>query len=111
TKIINGVEVDLSTVVVVGDYIGAQMAGFDAEGQIGLIDHLQDGEEDAEYVDRRVVVQGTPPIVTTHTGSLPDGMTFDDVTGILSGTPTENGSFDFSVHSTDANGGDVSKDY
>lgn len=111
TKVINGVEVDLSTVVVVGDYIGAQMAGFDAEGQIGLIDHLQDGEEDAEYVDRRVVVQGTPPIVTTHTGSLPDGMTFDDVTGILSGTPTESGSFDFSVHSTDANGGDVSKDY
>jgi hypothetical protein len=110
-KIINGVEVDFSTIIVVGDYIGAQMAGFDAAGQIGLIDHLQDGEVNVPYIERRIVIAGTPPIVTTQTGLLPEGMTFDEVTGILSGTPTETGTFTFTIHSTDAAGGDVTTTY
>ena len=110
-KEIDGVEVDLSTVVVVGDYIGAQMAGFDAAGQIGLIDHLQDGEINVPYVERAVVIGGTPPIVTELTGALPDGMTLDLVTGLISGTPTESGLFPISVHSTDAAGGDVTMAY
>lgn len=110
-KIINGVEVDLSTVVVVGDYIGAQMAGFDAAGQIGLIDHLQVGEIDIPYVERTMVIGGTPPLVTTLTGSLPAGMDFDVVTGVLSGTPTEIGAFTFTLHSTDSVGGDVTRTY
>lgn len=105
------VTTDLSTVVVVGDYIGAQMAGFDAGGQIGLIDHLQDGEIDVEYVDRSIVIGGVPPIVTTRTGALPDGMMFDEVTGVLSGTPKVSGAFTFDVHSTDADGGDVTATY
>ena len=66
---IHGV-VDYADTVVVGDYIGAQMAGFDPAGQIGLIDHLQDGEIDVAYVDRTIVVGGTPPIVTTTSGAL-----------------------------------------
>ncbi len=37
--------VDCSAQVVVGDYIGAQMAGFDAAMPLGLVDHLQDGEK------------------------------------------------------------------
>jgi List-Bact-rpt repeat protein/putative Ig domain-containing protein len=111
TKVINGVEVDLSTVVVVGDYIGAQMAGFDAAGQIGLIDHLQDGEKDVPYVERTVVVAGTPPIATTVSGALPEGMTFDTVAGVLSGTPTIVGTSTFTVHSTDAAGGDVTSTF
>jgi hypothetical protein len=110
-KTIDGVEVDLATVVVVGDYIGAQMAGFDAAGQIGLIDHLQDGETEVPYVDRTVVVGGSPPIVTTTSGALPAGMDFDPVTGILSGTPRVSGRFTFGVHATDAAGGDVAKEY
>ena len=105
------VTVDLSTVVVVGDYIGAQMAGFDAAAQIGLIDHLQDGEKDVPYVERTIVIGGTPPIVTTRTGPLPDGMAFDEVTGVLSGTPTVSGTFTFDIHSTDANAGDVTTTY
>ena len=110
-KIINGVEVDLSTVVVVGDYIGAQMAGYDYAGQIGLIDHLQDGEVDVPYVERTVVIAGTPPIATTMTGELPDGMTFDTVAGVLSGTPTVAGTFPFVVHAVDSAGGDVTTTY
>lgn len=105
------VTTDLSTVVVVGDYIGAQMAGFDAAAQIGLIDHLQDGEKDVPYVERTIVIGGTPPIVTTRTGPLPDGMAFDEVSGVLSGTPTVSGTFTFDIHSTDANAGDVTTTY
>lgn len=110
-KTINGVEVDLSTIVVVGDFVGAQMAGFDAAGQIGLIDHLQDGEVNLPYVERTIVVGGTAPIVTTRTGDLPDGMTFDEVTGVLSGTPNVTGVFTFTIHSMDVAGGDVTTTY
>lgn len=110
-KEINGVEVDFSTIEIVGDYIGAQMAAFDAAGQMGLIDHLQDGEINQPYVERSMVIGGTPPIVTTIDGALPEGMEFDVVTGILSGTPTESGVFNFSLHSTDGAGADVTMAY
>jgi hypothetical protein len=111
TVIINGVSVDLSTVVVVGDYVGAQMAGFDAAGKIGLIDHVQNGEINTLYVDRSLVIGGTAPITTTRTGALPNGMKFDAVTGILSGTPTVSGVFPFTLHSTDAAAGDVTTNF
>jgi hypothetical protein len=110
-KEINGVEVDFSTVEIVGDYIGAQMAAFDAAGQMGLIDNLQDGEINQPYVERSMVIGGTPPIVTTLDGVLPEGMSFDLVSGVLSGTPTESGLFNFTLHSTDAAAADVTKDY
>jgi len=111
TRMVNGVEVDLSTVVVVGDYVGAQMAGFDAAGQLGLIDHLQDGEVGVAYVDRTLVVAGSPPVVTIRSGALPDGMVFDEVAGVLSGAPTASGVFTFTVHSTDATAAEASKTY
>ena len=50
--------VDCEAQVVVGDYIGAQMAGFDAAMPLGLVDHLQDGEKDVAYTPRSVVVGG-----------------------------------------------------
>jgi len=100
-----------ANVVIVGDYVGAQMAGFDAAGKIGLIGHVQDGEVNVPYVERSIVIGGTAPIVTTRTGSLPKGMSFNGVTGILSGTPTEGGAFKFTVHSKDASGGDVTATY
>jgi hypothetical protein len=111
SKFINGATVDLSAEVVVGDYIGAQMAGFDPAGQIGLIDHLQDGEVFVPYVERAIVIGGTPPIVTTRTGLLPDGMAFNEASGILSGTPTVIGTFTFTIHSMDANVGNVTGTY
>lgn len=103
--------VDLTTVAVVGDYIGAQMAGFDPAARIGLIDHLQDGEVNVPYIERRIVIGGSPPVVATQTGNLPNGMTFDVVTGVLSGTPTASGTFTFDVHATDSAGGDVTATY
>ncbi len=102
---------DYANTVIVGDYVGAQMAGFDAAGKIGLVDHVQDGEINSKYADRSIVIAGTAPIVTTQTGSLPAGMSFNTATGVLSGTPTVTGTFTFTIHSTDAAAGDVSKTF
>ncbi|MBI1320258.1 MAG: hypothetical protein GC168_15130 [Candidatus Hydrogenedens sp.] len=111
TKTIDGVVVDFSTIEVVGDYIGAQMAGFDAAGQLGLIGNLQEGELLVPYVERTIVVNGTAPIISELTGNLPGGMTFDAIEGVLSGTPEEAGIFEFSVHSIDAAGADETQAY
>ena len=110
-KTINGVEVDLSTIEVVGEYVGAQMAAFDADGSVGLIDHLQEGCEGEPYPERRVVVQGAAPFTAVAAGDLPPGMAFDPVTGILSGTPSANGSFVFTVSADDGTAAEISKSY
>ncbi len=96
----------------VGAYIGSQMAGFNVEAPLGLIDHLQDGQLLQPYVDRTVVVGGnTPYSVRLSNGVLPDGLVLDGVTGILSGTPQAEGSFLFTVEATDADAVVVTKEY
>lgn len=110
-KTINDVEVDLSTVVVVGDYVGAQMAAFDVEVNLGLVDRLHDGEIDSPYAARSMVIGGTPPVLNTLTGALPAGMEFEPVTSVLSGTPTESGLFTFTLNSVDAAAADVTVTY
>ena len=110
TKTINGVEVDLSTVVVVGDYIGSQMAAFDADAPLGLIDHLEDGEVQVPYTKRTVIIASAPFTATTA-GTLPDGMNFDTATGVLSGTPLVSGVFSFTVTVSDAKNPVVAKTY
>lgn len=99
-KMINGVEVDLSTVVVVGDYVGAQMSAFDVDAPVGLIEHVQDGVVDEPYPTRTVVIGGNIPFAATNWGALPDGMTFNQVSGELSGTPTVAGVFPFTVEAS-----------
>ena len=70
--------VNCAAQVVVGNYIGAQMAGFDAAAPLGLIDHLQDGELGTPYTPRTVVVGGnTPFVITIPNGSLPPGLAID----------------------------------
>ena len=103
--------VNCAAQVVVGNYIGAQMAGFAAEAPLGLIDHLQDGESGTSYTPRTVVVGGnTPFAITFPNGNLPPGLTIDDV-GVLSGTPTAGGDFPFTVHATDASNAWASQTY
>lgn len=111
TKIINDVEVDLSTVEIVGDYLGAQMSAFDAEASVGLIDHLQDGEAGVEYPARTVVIAGMLPFTATSEGDLPDGMSFDPVTGVLSGTPSAGGEFSLTVKAADETTPEITKTY
>ena len=84
--------VDCAAQVVVGNYIGAQMAGFDAEAPLGLIDHLQDGETDQPYTPRTVVVGGNSPYVITITqGSLPAGLVLGDYLDPQSGLTSHGG--------------------
>src|SRR5579871_1330359 len=54
---------------------------------------------------------GTGPYMfAVSTGSLPPGLSLDPSTGVISGTPTENDTFDFTITATDVNGctGDAS---
>jgi hypothetical protein len=104
--------VDCSAQVVVGDYIGAQMAGFAAEAPLGLIDNLQDGEVSTPYTPRTVVVGGnTPFAISILAGNLPQGLAIGTEDGVLEGTPTSGGDFGFTVQATDADGLTVSKAY
>ena len=93
---------DMSKVVVVGDFVGAQMAGFDVAPKLGLIDHVQDGAINVTFPDRLVVIGG-PAAFTAKisVGALPAGMTLNSITGILGGKPTEGGNFSFTVEATD----------
>jgi hypothetical protein len=94
-------EVNCEAQVVVGDYIGAQMAGFDAAMPLGLIDHLQPGDKDVAYVPRSVVIGGNTPYNIVAPAGLPPGLSLAD-DGVLSGTPTGAGVFNFTVQVTDA---------
>ncbi|MES2468232.1 MAG: putative Ig domain-containing protein, partial [Verrucomicrobiota bacterium] len=95
------VTVDLSTVEIVGEFFGAQMSGFDIAPALGLIDHIPDGELGVTYADRTVVVAGDTPFHATTSGSLPNGTTLGEFTGIFSGTPTLAGVFTFTVDAKD----------
>lgn len=110
-KIIDGVEVDLATVEVVGEYKGAQMSAVDVEGGVGLIDHVSEGEEGQPYTARRMVVEGPLPFTATRQGELPEGMTFNALTGVLDGTPVQSGDFPFSVTVDDGTHPPVTKNY
>jgi hypothetical protein len=113
--------VDCAGQVVVGNYVGAQMAGFDAAAPLGLIDNLQDAEQDQPYTARTVVVGGNSPYTISVTqGSLPTGLVLGDYLdahtgitslGVLSGTPTVSGDFPFTVEAMDASNTTVSKAY
>jgi hypothetical protein len=110
----NGVTqyVDCSAQVVVGEYVGAQMAGFDAVVPLGLVDHLQDGEASIAYTPRTVVIGGNSPFaISISGGSLPQGLQIDSQDGVLFGTPANGGNFSFTVEATDADNITVSKAY
>lgn len=110
-KTVNGVEVDLSTLEVVGEYTGAQMAAVDVDAGVGLIDHVGEGKVNTSFAARKIVVQGSLPFSCTMDGPLPAGMSFNEVTGVLSGTPTTSGQFQFKVTASDGFNDDVVKNY
>ena len=110
-KLINGVEVDLVTVIVVGAFTGSQMAAVDVDAPVGLIDHVGEAEVDTPFAARTVVIEGALPFTCTRTGALPAGMDFDEMAGVLSGTPTASGEFNFKITATDGTNPEIAKNY
>ena len=53
---------------------------------------------------QQLTATGGTPITWSYSGTLPDGMTLAANTGILSGTPTQEGSFRFAVKATNSTG-------
>jgi hypothetical protein len=65
---------------------------------------LEIGEENEEYYDYIDVVNGDdigPYTWQITSGSLPNGITFDTTTGEFNGTPTQSGTYTFTVKVTD----------
>lgn len=105
-------EFDCSSVAVVGDYRGAQMGAFNAAAPFGLVDNIQDGNVSVPFPNRTVPIGGNTPYVTTiSAGALPNGLIIEPSTGILSGTPSKVGVFNFTVSATDFDGTPASKPY
>lgn len=102
---------DMADFEVVGEFTGSQMAAVDVNEPVGLIDHVGEGKVNAAFAPRAVVVEGALPFTCSHDGTVPPGMAFNDVTGILSGTPSASGSFNFSVTASDGINPDVAKNY
>lgn len=99
---VDGEDVDMATVEVVGEYTGAQMAAVDVAAGVGLTEQLGDGNVGEAYAARSVVIQGAAPFTASLTGAVPAGMNLDTTTGILSGTPAEAGTYKFTVQASDA---------
>ncbi|MGL4207092.1 MAG: InlB B-repeat-containing protein, partial [Aeromonadaceae bacterium] len=97
--------IDCSKRIVVGNFIGAQMAAFNVNNELGLIEHIQDWDTNSAegYLARTVVVGGIPPYsVTLTNGALPTGLSLDPTSGILSqsGNPVL-GTYNFTLQVSD----------
>lgn len=110
-KTINGEDVDLSTVEVVGEFVGSQMAAFDAEVLIGLVDHVQDAVRGEPYPVRTLIIAGNNPFSATYWGVVPDGMALDTDVGELAGTPSTSGVFRFTLQAQVGTNAPVRKTY
>ncbi len=63
------------------------------------------GEVSADYTNTLTAAGGTGPYAwVVSTGTLPPGLTLTATTGVISGTPTASGIYNFTVSATDANG-------
>jgi glucan-binding YG repeat protein len=66
---------------------------------------LPDGTVDTPY-SQALAATGDAPITWSDDGNLPSGLTLSDV-GIISGTPAETGTFNFTVTATNSAGSDT----
>lgn len=85
-----------------GDFTGAQNVAVDVDLTTTESD-LPPGEVGIPYPSIALVVGGLPPYTVTVTGNaVPDGLSLDPVTGVLSGTPTTDGVVSFMIHAEDS---------
>jgi glucose/arabinose dehydrogenase len=73
---------------------------------------LPDGVVNSPYTQTIVASGGSAPYTyAVSSGALPDGLSLDSGTGVISGTPTAAGSFDFTIMATDSNSCTGSRNY
>ena len=73
---------------------------------------LPDATAGSSYARSLSASGGVPPYIwTVKTGSLPPGLALDPATRAITGTPTANGTFAFTLQVTDASGGSATRDY
>jgi hypothetical protein len=64
--------------------------------------NVVDGVEEATYNVTVVALGGTPPYTwTIASGRLPDGLAIDTLSGVISGTPTKKGNYNFTIQVSD----------
>jgi hypothetical protein len=54
-----------------------------------------------------ITTSGGAPVTVTTSGTLPTGLTYDSTTGIISGTPTTAGTFNYTITATNPCGNDT----
>lgn len=85
-----------------GEFAGAQNVAVDVDLTATETD-LPTGEVGLPYADFALLVGGLPPYtVTPEAEAVPDGLSVDSTTGILSGTPAADGMFSFMLDAEDA---------
>jgi hypothetical protein len=68
---------------------------------------LPDGKEGQAYSATVLAIGGTTPYTWSITaGNLPDGLSLNPDTGLISGIPTKNGNFNFTVQVSDSSASD-----
>ena len=64
--------------------------------------NIADGVEETVYNATVVALGGTPPYTwSIASGNLPDGLAIDTAIGVISGTPTRKGNYNFTVQVSD----------
>jgi len=64
---------------------------------------VADGVENTAYNATVVALGGTSPYTwSVASGNLPDGLTINPTSGVISGTPTKKGKFEFTIQVTDS---------
>ncbi len=85
--------------------------GLTTVGGVSLTpDSLPDGLVDEPF-EFELDAQGSPLPTLSLTGALPPGLALDLASGILSGTPTETGTFSFTVTASNGVSPDASREY
>jgi hypothetical protein len=64
--------------------------------------NVADGVEEIAYNATLVALGGTPPYIwSIVNGNLPDGLAIDTASGVISGTPTRKGNYNFTIQVSD----------
>jgi hypothetical protein len=85
-----------------GEFVGAQNVAVDVD-LTATESQLPTGEVGVEYAGFALVVGGLHPYTVNVTGNAPpDGLSVDPTTGVLSGTPTADGDFSFTIDAEDS---------